>query len=85
MLSIILDLLKLLRYENNSNSPYDRSWYDSNNIHVVMDGVECGEEAKNITDCSTRLMSNNCDHYDDIWLQCNTGEKDRVLNGLLRI
>ena len=40
-----------------------------------MDGVECGEDVKNITDCSTRLMSNNCDHYDDIWLQCNTGEK----------
>ena len=35
-----------------------------------MDDVQCNEDDKNISNCSARLMSHNCGHYGDIWLQC---------------
>ena len=35
-----------------------------------MDDVQCNEDDKNISNCRARLMSHNCDHGEDIWLQC---------------
>ena len=37
---------------------------------IVMDDVHCNEDDKNISNCSARLMSHNCGHDEDIWLQC---------------
>ena len=35
-----------------------------------MDDVQCNEDDKNISNCRAKLMSHNCGHDQDIWLQC---------------
>ena len=53
---------------------------DDNSVPVVMDNVRCGEDVKDISDCRFVSMSHNCDHSEDIWLQCK-GKKARVTVG----
>ena len=49
---------------------YYRTWLNDNSAPVVMDNVRCGEDVKDISECRYVSMSHNCDHSEDIWLQC---------------
>ena len=47
-----------------------RNWLDDNNVPIVIDNVDCNEDDKSISNCSARLISHNCGHEKNIWLQC---------------
>ena len=49
---------------------YYRTWLDDNSVPVLMDNVRCGEDVKDISECRFISMSQNCDHREDIWIQC---------------
>ena len=56
----------------------NRSWLDGNAVPIVMNDVKCGEDDKNIMDCSYTLImpiSWRCHHGNDVALQCK-GKKN---------
>ena len=49
----------------------NRSWLDGNAVPIVMNDVKCGEDDKNIMDCSYT----QCHHGSNVALQCK-GKKN---------
>ena len=52
------------------NIKFGRSWLQEHEVPIVMTDVMCFEDDKNISDCSASFISHDCDHSEDIWLQC---------------
>jgi hypothetical protein len=50
------------------NIGYYRSWFEFSYVHKLM--VKCEEEDDNIFSCSSQLLFIECDHSQDVWLQC---------------
>ena len=55
---------------------YYRIWLDENAVPIAMDELQCNEDNDNIKDCSARFISHECDHSDDLWLQCKGNMTD---------
>ena len=48
-----------------------RKWLEmENTLPILMDDLWCRKYDASISDCRARLISHNCDHNRDIWLQC---------------
>ena len=47
-----------------------RSWFDENDVPIVMDNVKCNRNDENISDCGAIFSTHNCDHREKIWLHC---------------
>ena len=66
--SILLHIESTRHHE--INNKFYRSWFDENEVPIVMDNVKCDEDDKNILDCSASFIRHNCNQEQNIWLQC---------------
>ena len=70
MYFIIIEYHNTERHHEVPKIKLHRTWLDENSVPVVMDNVRCAEDVKDISECRFISMSHNCNHSEDIWLQC---------------
>ena len=70
MYLILIECHNTERHYEVFNVKLHRTWLNDNSVPVVMDNMRCGEDVKDISECRYISMSHNCDHSEDIWLQC---------------